>query len=102
MILTLGEQLTVYIARHWQPDETFFALARDREAVHGMLAEVIGQREADCYLTATGSKKKEIMRMALTGTSRAKVEGWLPRYVRFPQGGYGRRQSPDARRDRAT
>jgi len=56
-----------------------------------MLAEVIGQREADCYLTATGTKKKEIIRMALTGISREKVEGWLPRYMRFPQSGYTER-----------
>ncbi len=91
LIDTLGETLAVDVAKHWQPDETFFELARDREAVGGMLAEVIGAREADSYLTATGTKKKEIIRMALTGTSRAKVEGWLPRYMRFPQGGFTER-----------
>ena len=91
LIDTLGERLAVDIAKHWQPDDTFFALVRDREAVGGMLAEVIGAREADSYLTATGTKKKEIIRMALTGTSRAKVEGWLPRYMKFRQGGYSER-----------
>ncbi len=91
LIDTLGERLAVDIGKHWQPDDTFFALARDREAIGGMLAEVIGAREADSYLTATGTKKKEIIRMALTGTSRAKVEGWLPRYMQFPQGGYTER-----------
>ena len=91
LIDTLGERLAVDVGKHWQPDDTFFELARDREAVGGMLAEVIGAREADSYLTATGTKKKEIIRMALTGTSRAKVEGWLPRYMRFPQGGFTER-----------
>lgn len=91
LIDTLGERLAVDIGKHWQPDDTFFELARDRQAVGGMLSEVIGAREADSYLTATGTKKKEIIRMALTGTSRAKVEGWLPRYMRFPQGGYTER-----------
>ena len=87
----LGERLAIDIGKHWQPDDTFFALVRDRESVGGMLAEVIGAREADSYLTATGPKKKEIIRMALTGTSRAKVEGWLPRYMQFPQGGFTER-----------
>ena len=91
LIDALGQRLAVDVAKHWQPDDTFFALVRDREAVGGMLAEVIGAREADSYLTATGTKKKEIIRMALTGTGRAKVEGWLPRYMRFRQGKYTER-----------
>ena len=91
LIDTLGEQLAVDVGKYWQPDDQFFDLARDREAVHGMLAEVIGAREADSYLTATGTKKKEIIRMALSGTCREKVEGWLPGYVRFPQAGYTER-----------
>ncbi|MCB1519147.1 MAG: ParB/RepB/Spo0J family partition protein [Hyphomicrobiaceae bacterium] len=88
LIDSLGERLAVDVGRHWQPDDTFFALVRDREAVHDILAEVIGAKEADSYLTATGTKKKEIIRMALTGDSRAKVDGWLPRYMRIPQAGY--------------
>ena len=91
LIDLLGEQMAVDVGKHWQPDDTYFELARDRESVGSMLAEVIGAREADSYLTATGTKKKEIIRMALTGNSREKVEGWLPRYMRFPQGGYTER-----------
>ena len=91
LIDLLGERLSVEVGKHWQPDDTYFELARDREAVGGMLAEVIGAREADGYMTATGTKKKEIIRMALTGTSREKVEGWLPRYMKFPQDGYTER-----------
>ncbi|MGE0854006.1 MAG: ParB/RepB/Spo0J family partition protein [Hyphomicrobiaceae bacterium] len=101
LIDTLGEQLAVDVGRHWQPDDLFFDLARDREAVHGMLAEVIGAREADSYLTATGPKKKEIIRMALTGTCREKVEGWLPGYVQFPQSGYTERAILSRRRPAA-
>jgi len=53
-----------------------------------MLAEVIGEAAARSYITETGSKKKAIIRKALAGEDRTKVEGWLPRYLQFPQVGY--------------
>ena len=88
LIGTLGETLSVDIGQHWQPDDLFFELARDREAVSGMLAEVIGEQAAAGYLTETGTKKKAVIRKALTGDGRTKVDGWTPRYMRFPQGKY--------------
>ncbi len=87
LIDTLGA-LAIDVATHWQPDELFFELARDREAVGAMLAEVIGETAARSYLTDTGTKKKALIRKALAGDGRTKVDGWLPRYMRFPQGGY--------------
>ena len=84
----LGQTLKVDIAASWQPNDLFFDLAKDREAVGAMLAEVIGEAAAQSYLTETGSKKKSILRKALAGDGRTKVEGWLPRYLRFPQAGY--------------
>jgi ParB family chromosome partitioning protein len=88
LIDTLGERLGVDCLRHWQPDDTFFALVKDREAVSGMLAEVIGETAAASYLTDTGAKKKMIIGKALTGDGRTKVETWAPRYMVFPQRGY--------------
>ena len=88
MIDTLGETLKVDIGASWQPDDLFFDLAKDREAVGAMLEEVIGEPAARSYVTETGSKKKAIIRKALAGEDRTKVEGWLPRYLRFPQAGY--------------
>jgi len=88
LIDTLGPILNVEIGQHWQPDDLFFDLAKDREAVSAMLTEVIGEIAARSYLTETGTKKKAIIRKALAGDGRAKVEGWLPRYMRFPQGKY--------------
>lgn len=88
LIDTLGETLAVDVAKHWQPDDTFFELARDREAVGAMLGEVVGAQAAAGYLTDTGTKKKAIIREALAGDGRTKVDGWTPRYMRFPQGGY--------------
>jgi ParB family transcriptional regulator, chromosome partitioning protein len=91
LIDTLGQQLVVDIGAAWQPDETFFDLLRDRETLGAMLAEMIGKRAADSYLTATGTAKKDIMRKALAGDGRSKVTGWLPRYMAFPQGAYTQR-----------
>ena len=88
LIDTLGEQLAVDVGAQWQPDAMFFDLLRDRESIGAMLTEMIGERAADSYLTATGTAKKDIVRKALTGDGRSKVTGWLPRYMAFPQGAY--------------
>lgn len=88
LIDTLGERLQVDCLQHWQPDETFFALVKDREAVSAMLAEVIGETAATSYLTESGTKKKAIIRKALAGEGRSKVENWTLRYMAFPQLGY--------------
>ncbi len=88
LIDTLGQVLTVDVGDNWQPCELFFDLAKYREAVSGMLTEVIGETAARSYLTETGTKKKAIIKKALAGDGRTKVKGWLPRYVRFPQAGY--------------
>ncbi|MEQ1698304.1 MAG: ParB N-terminal domain-containing protein [Hyphomicrobiaceae bacterium] len=88
LIDTLGQALNVDVGHHWRPDDLFFDLAKDREAVSAMLSEVIGETAARSYLTETGTKKKAIIRKALSGNGRTKVEGWLPRYVQFPQAQY--------------
>jgi ParB family chromosome partitioning protein len=77
LIDTLGQRLKVDCLQHWQPDEPFFVLVKDREAVSGMLAEVIGETAANSYLTEPGIKKA-IIRKALAGDGRSKVEGWSP------------------------
>ena len=98
LIDTLGTTLEVNIASHWQPDDLFFELVRDREAVTAMLTEVIGETAARTYLTDTGTKKKALIRKALAGERRPKVEGWLPRYLRFPQAQYTERPMTSGRR----
>ena len=53
-----------------------------------MLVEVIGPAAAKCHLTASGSQKKTIIKMALAGDGRSKVNAWTPRYLQFPQAAY--------------
>ena len=91
LIDTLGATLKVDIGQHWTPDDTFFALVKDREAVSAMLSEVIGASAAKSYLTETGTKKKAVIRKALAGEGRTKVKGWTPRILTFPQRGYTQR-----------
>ena len=88
LIDALGTTLKVDVGQHWQPDATFFELAKDREAVSEMLAEVIGESAATCHLTDSGSKKKSIIKMALAGDGRSKVDAWTPRYMQFPLAAY--------------
>ena len=75
LIDTLGQHFKVDCPQHWQPDKPFFVLVNDHEAVSGMLAEVIGETAANSYLTEPGTKKKVIIRKALAGMGRRKVEG---------------------------
>ena len=84
LIDDLGQALKVDIATTWQPDDLFFDLVKDRDGLSAMLAEVVGETAARSALTETGPKKKAIIRKALAGDGRAKVETWLPRYMRFP------------------
>ena len=88
LIDTLGAALKVDASQYWRPDAVFFELAKDREAVSEMLAEVIGPAAAKCHLTASGSQKKTIIKMALAGDGRSKVDAWTPRYLLFPQAAY--------------
>jgi len=88
LIDSLGQTLKIDLGSSWQPGDLFFGLAKDRDAIGGMLGEVIGEAAARCYGAETGSKKKAIIRKALAGDGRTKVEAWLPRYLRFPQAGY--------------
>lgn len=91
LIDALGVQLKVDVATTWQPDDQFFALVRDRDVVSAMLAEVIGETAARSYLTDTGTKKKTLIRKALAGDGRSKVDSWTPRYFRFPLARYTER-----------
>ena len=88
LVDTVGETLKADCLKHWQPDDAFFDLIRDREVTTALLSEVIGDEAARSYLTETGPKKKEIIKNALAGRNREKVSGWRPRWMAFPQTRY--------------
>lgn len=98
---TLGATMGVSVAKHWQPDDTFFDITRDKEVLNAMLAEVIGKDAAASYLTGTGKAKKDIIKKALAGDGRKKVDGWLPRWMAFPSTGYTKRKLTKVARSKA-
>jgi ParB family chromosome partitioning protein len=85
MVEAAGVHLHVDMARHWQPDDTFFDLLRDKPVINAMLAEVAGKGVADGNLTEKTATQKKIIKDCLEGTNgRAKVETWLPGWMAFP------------------
>ncbi len=76
---------------HWQPDQTFFDLIRDRGTVNAMVAEVAGKDVAKGNVGEKTGTQKQIVRDALEGRNgRAKTENWLPGWMSFPFRPYGK------------
>ncbi len=93
VIEALGHILKVDMGQWWQPEDVFFDLLRDKPAINAMLAEVAGKRSATANVVGTAKVQKDIIKACLGGTEgRTKVEGWLPRYMRFPMQGYTKRK----------
>ena len=64
---------------HWSPDETFYGLLRDRDAVNGMLAEVAGKKQADKSLTTKVKDQKAMLAKLVL-----ERPDWAPSWMRFP------------------
>lgn len=92
LIETLGTLLAVDMAKVWQADDALLDLVRDREVLGCILTEVAGEAAATANEAATGKVKRKIVRDCLTGDNgRAKVEGWVPRWIAFPPSAYTER-----------
>lgn len=96
---SLGATMGVCVGKHWQPDDAFFDLIRDKEVLNEMLIEIIGKDAAATYLTGTGKAKKEIIKKALAGDGRKKVDWWLPRWMAFPAKTYTKRPTTKIKRN---
>lgn len=94
---TLGAQFGTDMRVWWQPDDTFFDLLRDKEAINAILRDVAGDNTADAHVSSTAKVQKKIVADCLKGEGRAKVEGWLPPYMQFPEAGYTSRFAPAER-----
>jgi ParB family chromosome partitioning protein len=89
----LGTILNVDMDKWWTPDDAFFDLLRDKPAINAMLAEVAGSDVARARITGTAKAQKDVIRSCLAGSgNRKKVEGWTPRYMRFPMQPYTKRK----------
>jgi ParB family transcriptional regulator, chromosome partitioning protein len=89
VVEAVGSYLAVDMASLWTPDDAFFDLIRDRQMVNAMLREVGGKKVADGNITEKVKTQKAIIRDHLAGENqRPKVEGWVPKWLRFPAASY--------------
>lgn len=85
----VGRTLGVDMADYWQADPAFFDLVRDKEVLGAMVAEVAGDTVASANAKEKGATLKRIITDHLAGLDgRAKVERWVPRWMRFPPSAY--------------
>ena len=84
----LGAMFATDMREWWTPDQVFFDLLRDKEALGGMIAELAGKDAANAHLASTAKVQKKIITDCLDGTRKAEIENWLPAYMAFPGKGY--------------
>lgn len=96
MVDVLGNMLSVDMADHWKPDQTFFDLMRDKEAINAMVKHAAGKTAADANITATAKAQKSIIQDCLTGARKGGKKNWQPRYMDFPMRSYTKRGCIDA------
>lgn len=96
MVEGLGEQLKVDMRQHWTPDQTFFDLMRDKEAINAMVGEIGGKKVASVNVTSTTKVQKQIVQDFMNGENGREKTDWQPRYMRFPMEAYTKRGGIDA------
>lgn len=96
LVEVLGLMFNINMQDHWQADDAFFDLFKDKEAINAMLSEVGGEDVANGNLTATAKTQKQIIGNFLKGEGRDKAEHWHPRYMAFPMQGYTKRGGIEA------
>lgn len=89
----LGELLHTDMRNWWSPDETFYALLRDKDAINAMLREIAGARKANAHLPSKMKVQKQVIADCLA--ARSESEPWLPGYLAFPARGYTERFAQD-------
>ncbi|MEM8497827.1 MAG: ParB/RepB/Spo0J family partition protein [Pseudomonadota bacterium] len=88
MVEALGHMLCVDIASHWQSDDAFFDLMRDKQAINAMLKEVAGKATADAHIASTAKVQKQVIGQTLKGERKGGKKDWQPRYMAFPMKSY--------------
>lgn len=85
VVETIGRQLSIDTAELWETDEAFFTLLRDRRVITELLTETAGEEVVRANADAPLKVQKAILHDCVHGENgRAKVENWVPRWLRFP------------------
>lgn len=88
----VGLHIGIDMAAWWSADDAFFAGLRDKEVLTALVAEVGGDETAAANAKEKGATLKTIVRDHLDGSNgRAKVEGWVPKWMTFPPTAYTER-----------
>lgn len=88
-----GQLLAVDMEKWWTPDDAFFVLLRDKQAINAMIGELAGKQAASFSLKDKTREQLAVIRHCLAGTGgQQKVESWEPRYFRFPMQSYTKRK----------
>lgn len=96
MVELLGSLLNVNMADHWSPEDTFFDLFKDKQAINAALKQVGSKTVADAHITSTAKLQKDVMRQYLDGARKPQKAEWMPNYMAFPMKGYTKRGGLDA------
>lgn len=92
LVDALGMQLGIDMAQVWQADDALLDSLRDRAVIDAILAEVAGADISEGNAKETGKTKRQIIRDCLSGSNgRVRIEGWVPRWLRFPASSYTQR-----------
>lgn len=84
-----GEHCGIAMADHWQADEAFLGLLRDREVMLAILAETGGAAVASANASEKGATIRGLIADHLTGANdRTKCERWVPGWMAFPPAAY--------------
>ena len=96
LVEALGQIMDTDMNDHWTPDEAFYGLMRDKEALNAMLREIGCKRTADAHLSETAKVQKEVLKAYLDGRRKPSRKNWKPRYMNFPMKPYTKRGNVDA------
>lgn len=89
LVELLGEHMALDMASVWHADDALLDAVRDREVIGHLLAEVAGAAVAEANMGATARVQRGILRDCLGGRNgRARVEGWVPKWMAFPPSAY--------------
>ena len=91
LVEALGVLLKVDLASSWRPDDVFFDLLRDKEAVNAVVKEIAGKTTAEAHTTSATKVQKKIIADCLSGSRKPHKPDWQPRYAAFPMKAYTKR-----------
>ena len=96
IVEVLGVILGVDMKDSWTPDDVFFDLFKDKEAINAAVSECAGEPAAETHLASPAKTQKTIIQNCLSGERTSGDQNWQPAYMAFPMKAYTERGGIDA------